>query len=68
MFYRLDKDNMVRLEDVSYTSIGKNQQNLWEIKIFLRQVEHYMYLQYESESDARMAFEFLTNELEKIEN
>jgi hypothetical protein len=65
MFHRIDEKNVVDLNDVSYVAVDMNQQGMWELRIFLKQVEHYMYVQYMSEEDAMMAFEDLVKKLEK---
>lgn len=64
MFHRINDKNVVNLEDVSYVSVDMNQQGMWELRIFLKQVEHYMYVQYILEEEVMMAFEDLVKKLE----
>lgn len=63
MFYRINNDNIVNLRDVSYVSIVQNEQSVWELRIFMKQVEHYMFIQYDSKENAVLAFELMANEL-----
>lgn len=63
MFHRINDKNVVDLEDVSYVAVDMNQQGMWELRIFLKQVEHYMYVQYILEEEAMMAFEDLVKKL-----
>ena len=63
MFYRINNDNIVNLRDVSYVSIVQNEQSAWELRIFMKQVEHYMFIQYDSKENAVLAFELIANEL-----
>ena len=63
MFYRINKNNVVNLEDISYIAMDMNQQGMWELRIFLKQVEHYMFVNYASEEEAAMAFDLLIAEL-----
>lgn len=63
MFYKINDRNVVNLEDVSYVAVDQNQMGMYELRIFLKQVEHYMYVQYVLEEEAMMAFEDLVKEL-----
>ncbi len=63
MFYKINDRNVVNLEDVSYVAVEQNQIGMYELRIFLKQVEHYMYVQYVLEEEAMMAFEDLVKEL-----
>ena len=64
MFHRINDKNIVDLNDVSYVAVDMNQQGMWELRIFLKQVEHYMFIQYILEEEAMMAFEDLVKKLE----
>ena len=63
MIYKINDRNVVNLEDVSYVAVEQNQIGMYELRIFLKQVEHYMYIQYVLEEEAMMAFEDLVKEL-----
>ncbi len=63
MFYRINEKNIVNLEDISYVAIDQNQIGMYELRIFLKQVEHYMFIQYVLEEDAMAAFEALVAKL-----
>ena len=66
MFYKIDNKNVVNLEDISYISVDKNPGNgLYDLRIFLKQVEHYMYVSFALEEDALIAFNKLFDELNK---
>ena len=66
MFYKIDNKNVVNLEDISYISVDKNSgTGLYDLRIFLKQVEHYMYVSFALEEDALIAFNKLFDELNK---
>ena len=66
MFYKIDNKNVVNLEDISYISVDKNLgSGLYDLRIFLKQVEHYMYVSFALEEDAIIAFNKLFDELNK---
>ena len=66
MFHRINNKNVVNLEDISYISVDQNQMGMFELKIFLKQVEHYMYVQFVLEDEAMMAFEDIMKKLENL--
>ena len=63
MFHRINDKNIINLEDVSYVAVEINQMGMYELRIFLKQVEHYMFIQYTLEEEAMMAFEDLVKKL-----
>ena len=66
MFYKIDNRNVVNLEDISYISVDKNPgTGLYDLRIFLKQVEHYMFVSFVLEEDAIIAFNKLFDELNK---
>jgi hypothetical protein len=66
MFYKIDNKNVVNLEDISYIAVDKNLgTGLYDLRIFLKQVEHYMYVSFALEEDALIAFNKLFDELNK---
>jgi hypothetical protein len=64
MFFRINEKNIVNLEDISYVSVEQNQMGMFELRIFLKQVEHYMFVNFVLEEDAMMVFENLAKKLE----
>lgn len=66
MFYRINDKNVVNLEDVSYVAVDQNQMGMYELRIFLKQVEHYMYVLYVLEEDALVALNDLVNALDNM--
>lgn len=66
MFYRINDKNVVNLEDVSYVAVDMNQMGMFELRIFLKQVEHYMYVQFVLEEDALAALNDLVNALDNM--
>jgi hypothetical protein len=64
MFFRINEKNIVNLEDVSYVAVEQNQMGMFELRIFLKQVEHYMFVNFVLEEDAMMVFENLAKKLE----
>ena len=63
MFYRINDKNVVNLEDVSYVALDRNQMGMYELRIFLKQVEHYMFVNFASEDEANRAFDLLIAQL-----
>lgn len=63
MFYRINDRNIVNLEDISYVAVDMNQQGMWELRIFLKQVEHYMFINFQLEDEAFRAFDLLMAQL-----
>ena len=63
MFHKINDRTVVNLEDVSYVAVEMNQRGVFELRIFLKQVEHYMFLEYVVEEDAVAAFEELVAKL-----
>ena len=63
MFHKINDRTVVNLEDVSYVVVEMNQRGVFELRIFLKQVEHYMFLEYIVEADAIAAFEELVAKL-----
>lgn len=63
MFHKINDRTVVDLEDVSYVTVEMNQRGAFELRIFLKQVEHYMFLEYVMEEDAVVAFEELVAKL-----
>lgn len=63
MFYRINDRNIVNLEDISYVAVDMNQQGMWELRIFLKQVEHYMFINFQLEDEAFRAFDLLIAQL-----
>ena len=64
MFFRINEKNIVNLEDVSYVAVEQNQMGMFELRIFLKQVEHYMFVNFALEEEAMMIFEDLAKKLE----
>lgn len=64
MFFRINKKNMVNLEDISYVAVEQNQMGMFELRIYLKQVEHYMFVNFALEEEAMMVFEDLVKKLE----
>ena len=63
MFHKITDRTVVNLEDVSYVTVEFNQNGMFELRIFLKQVEHYMYIEYVLEEEALNAFEELVAKL-----
>ena len=63
MFHKITDRTVVNLEDVSYVTVEFNQNGMFELRIFLKQVEHYMYIEYALEEEALNAFNDLVNKL-----
>ncbi len=64
MFYKIDNKNIVNLEDISYVAVDKNlATGLYDLRIFLKQVEHYMYVSFALEEDAMKALDKLVEKL-----
>jgi hypothetical protein len=64
MFFRINKKNIVNLEDISYVAVEQNQMGMFELRIYLKQVEHYMFVNFALEEEAMMVFEDLAKKLE----
>lgn len=64
MFFRINEKNIVNLEDISYVAVEQNQIGMFELRIFLKQVEHYMFVNFALEEEAMMIFEDLAKKLE----
>ena len=64
MFFRINEKKIVNLEDISYVAVEQNQMGMFELRIFLKQVEHYMFVNFALEEEAMMVFEDLAKKLE----
>lgn len=63
MFFKINNKNVVNLNEVAYVALEQNQMGLFEVRIFLKNVEHYMFVQYIEEEEAQEVFEALANRL-----